>query len=156
MTRGTKQLSRQQLQDALDGHFATLSGSGSAGEATFSVKTKRARLPAVLDLLRQVLREPRLDQNELDLLKNETATGLEQALTEPTSLAQRAAMKKTAPYPSSHPHYVPTVAEEIQMVRAVTQAELQSLYVDLLGASHGELSIVGDFDPFKTQFTHTQ
>ena len=150
MTRGTQNLTRQQLQDALDKNFATLSGSGGSGTATFSIKTKRAQLPVAIDLLRQVLREPKFDATELDLLKNETATGLEQSLTEPTALAQRAALKHTAPYPKGHPHYVPTVKEEIEMVKAVSQAELKSLYEDLLGASHGELSIVGDFDPEAT------
>ena len=150
MTRGTENLTRQQLQDALDENFATLSSSGEAGEATFSIKTKRSQLPVAIDLLRQVLREPTLDATELDLLKNETATGLEQSLTEPTALAQRAALKHTAPYPNGHPHYVPTVAEEIEMVKSVSQAELKSLYSELLGASHGELSIVGDFDPEAT------
>ena len=32
MTRGTAQLTRQLLQDALDSNFATLTGSGSAGD----------------------------------------------------------------------------------------------------------------------------
>ena len=107
MTRGTKDLDRQQLQDELDRNFAQLSGSGSAGEATFSIKTKRANLKLVLELLGEVLRNPTIPKSELDVLKNEVVTSLEQGLTEPTSLAQRAAQKRISPYTKGHPLYAP-------------------------------------------------
>ena len=72
MSRGTKKYTRTQLADKLAELRATLGGSGdrrSAGIAGFSVRATRSSLPQVLDLLRQVLREPTLPQSELDLMK---------------------------------------------------------------------------------------
>ena len=146
MTRGTKDLDRQQLQDELDRNFAQLSGSGSAGEATFSIKTKRANLKLVLELLGEVLRNPTIPKSELDVLKNEVVTSLEQGLTEPTSLAQRAAQKRISPYTKGHPLYAPSIPEEIEMVKAVTIDDIKRLHSEFLNGSNGELSIVGDFD----------
>tara|TARA_R110002072_G_scaffold302978_1_gene490643 strand:- start:57361 stop:60132 length:2772 start_codon:yes stop_codon:yes gene_type:complete len=146
MTRGTMNLDRQQLQDELDRNFAQLSGSGSAGEATFSIKTKRANLKRVLEILGEVLRNPTIPGSELDVLKNEYVTSLEQGSTEPTALAQRAAQKKISPYPKGHPLYAPSIPEEIEMVKAVTIDDIKSLYSEFLNGSNGELSIVGDFD----------
>jgi zinc protease len=146
MTRGTKDLDRQQLQDELDRNFAQLGGSGSAGEATFSIKTKRGNLKRVLELLGEVLRNPTIPESELDVLKNEVVTSLEQGLTEPTSLAQRAAQKRISLYTKGHPLYAPSIPEEIEMVKAVTIDDIKRLYSEFLNGSNGELSIVGDFD----------
>lgn len=146
MTRGTKDLDRQQLQDELDLNFAQLSGSGSAGEATFSIKTKRGNLKRTLELLGEVLRNPTIPESELDVLKNEVVTSLEQGLTEPTSLAQRAAQKRISPYKKGHPLYTPSIPEEIEMVKALTIDDIKRLYSEFLNGSNGELSIVGDFD----------
>lgn len=146
MTRGTKDLDRQQLQDELDRNFAQLSGSGSAGEANFSIKTKRANLERTLELLKDVLRNPTLPESELEVLRNSTVTSLEQASSEPTALAQRAAQKRISPYKPGHPLYAPSIEEEIEMVKAVTVEDINRLYNDFLSGTNGELSIVGDFD----------
>lgn len=150
MTRGTKNFSRQELQDELDRNLAQLSGSGSAGEATFSIKTKRGNLERTLELLGEVLRHPTIPESELDVLRNEVVTSLEQASTEPTALAQRAAQKRISPYKKGHPLYAPSIPEEIEMVNAVTAADVKKLYSEFLNGSNGELSIVGDFDPEAT------
>ena len=73
MLRGTKNLTREQIQDALDKQGAQLSATGDTGSATFSLQTKRANLPAVLDLLRQILREPVFPQSEFDVPGSKTA-----------------------------------------------------------------------------------
>lgn len=146
LTRGTKDLDRQQLQDELDRNFAQLSGRGSAGEVSFSLKTKRANLPRALELLKEVLRNPTLPESELEVLRNSTVTSLEQASSEPTALAQRAAQKRISPYKSGHPLYAPSIQEEIEMVKAVTVEDIKRLYGDFLNSTNGELSIVGDFD----------
>ena len=39
--------------------------------STFTIETKRANLPAVLDILRQILREPSLPGSEFEVMKNE-------------------------------------------------------------------------------------
>lgn len=153
MTRGTKSLSRQELKDELDRNFASLSGSGSAGSATFRIETKRPNLPRVLELLKEVLRSPTLPADELDIMKNEQLTSLEQASTDPQSLASRETQRRISPYPKGHPLYAPTIPEEMDLVRGVTRENLQALYDQFLNGSNGELSIVGDFDPEATLAT---
>ncbi|MFN0055411.1 MAG: M16 family metallopeptidase [Planctomycetales bacterium] len=147
MTRGTKELSRQQIEDELDRLRAELSASGRAGEATFSIQARRQTLPAVLKLLRHVLREPTFPAEELDLLKQSKLPQLEEGLTDPQMLAVRAARRHAAPYPPDDPRYLPTVAEEIEQLQALTPEGVRALYEKFLGGNHGELAIVGDFDP---------
>jgi len=160
MLRGTRHLSRQQLMDELDRLRANLSaGSGqghgarggapaaSAGSASFSLQTTRANLPAVLDLLRQVLREPTLPEEEFEILKRARLAGLEQMRTEPSALAPRTLTRLLSTYSKDDIRYVPTIEEEIERVQAVTLDQVRALYSEYLGSGHGELAIVGDFDP---------
>ncbi|MBW3542442.1 MAG: insulinase family protein [Planctomycetes bacterium] len=150
MRRGTQKLSREKLQDELDKYRAQLSASGDAGTATFSVETKREHFLKVLDLLRQVLREATLPDEELEILRRAQLATLEQQLTNPQALAVNAVRRGLSPYPEGDPRYYPTIPEEIELTQNVSRSEVVKLYENYLGAAHGELVIVGDFDPDET------
>ena len=158
MLRGTKNLNHQQIQDALDKNFARLGGGtggmggrriggASVGTLSYSVQTKRANLPAVLEILRQVLREPTLPENEFAIMKNERLAELEQGRSDPMRQGINHLQRLLSCYPATDVRYVPTIAENIQRIKEVTVEDVRSLYRDYLGASHGELTIVGDFEP---------
>ncbi|HVJ68695.1 MAG TPA: pitrilysin family protein, partial [Caulifigura sp.] len=151
MLRGTKQLSRQQIQDRLDDNKARISGSGSVGEASFTIEATRKTLPTVLDLLRQVLREPTLPVAELETIRNARLGSLSQQLTDPQALAQIAVQKALSPYPATDVRYAPSVAESVERWKSVERDQVVLLHHDFLGGEHGELSIVGDFDLEDTQ-----
>lgn len=147
MTRGTKGLSRQELQDQLDGYKAKLSASGTAGLASFDIETRREYLPAVLGIVKQVLREPTLAESELELIRNQRLSGYEQQLTDPTSLAKVALTQViNAKYARDDVRYSATVEEEIENWKKVSPADVARLYADYLNGTHGEIAIVGDFD----------
>ena len=150
MTKGTKQLTRQQLQDQLDKNRASLGSSGAAGEATFVLQTKRDNLPAVIDLLRQVLREPSFPPAELEVLKQGHRADLEQGLTDPQQLALRAIRRALNPYPAGDARYFPTGKEEISLTDELDVTGIKKLYNDFLGAQAGQLVIVGDFEEEST------
>jgi zinc protease len=147
MRKGTKKLSRQQLNDLLDKNRATLGASGSAGSVTFSIQTKRKNLKTVLEVLRQVMREPTLPESDLDIMKQEQLAFLQKSLADPQALASSAVRRKMDTYPKGDPRYVPSIEEEIEMVKALSRDDVSKLYQEFLGSEHGELTIVGDFDP---------
>lgn len=165
MLHGTRSLSYQQLRDELDRLGATLSagggsaargrgrrgggggGGGQLGALSFSIQAKRDTLPAVLGLLRQVLREPALPEDHFGILKAERLANLEESLTEPSALGPRVLQRELSPYDKSDVRYVPTLEESVARLRAVTHADVTRLYRDFVGAQAGELAIVGDFDP---------
>ncbi len=146
MARGTKQLSRAELQDELDLNRATLNAVGLAGVSVFTIQTKRANLAAVIGLLKQVLREPKLDAAELEVLKNRHLATLEGQRNDPQALASRTMQRLYAPYPPTDVRYVATVDEEIARVKALDAPTLQQLHADFFGGQAVQLSVVGDFD----------
>ncbi len=165
MLRGTKQMSYQQVRDELDKLKATLSSGGggggrggrgrggpstggSLGSVSFSIQAKRDTLPAVLAILRQVLREPILPADQFDVMKRERLAGMEQTRTDPSALATRLIQRQLSPYPKDDVRYVPTIDESIERMQAASRDQVVQLYRDFLSSQAGELSIVGDFDPY--------
>jgi len=147
MARGTERLNRTELQDELDRLRAELRTLGVPGMATFILQTKKDNLPELLGLLRQILRQPALDPVELDLLKQQQRASLQQSLTDPQSLAIRSLVRRMTDYASNDVRYVPTIAEELQRVDALTNQDVSNLYREFLNGTNGQLSVVGDFDP---------
>ncbi|XZE52338.1 M16 family metallopeptidase [Planctomycetaceae bacterium SH139] len=147
MMRGTEQLDFVAWQDAVNRQRAQVSLGGIPGLLQLTVKTQRDSLPAVLDLVQQLLRSPRLDANEFEVIRRQAIAGIEQSLNDPQSLAATNTQRALAPYSETDVRYVPTPREELVRVKAVTAAEVRNVYETLLSAQAGELAVVGDFDP---------
>lgn len=151
MTRGTRQLSRQEIQDQLDKNFATLRTSGDVGKATFLLETKRQNLADVLKLLKQILREPSLPEEEFEILRRESLAQGEQQLTDPQFLAITRVRRTVSPYPKSDVRYIPTIEEDLARYKSVTRDQLVKLHEEYLGNTAGEIALVGDFDVDETE-----
>ncbi|HEV8385504.1 MAG TPA: insulinase family protein, partial [Candidatus Acidoferrales bacterium] len=165
MLRGTKKLSYQQLRDELDRLGATLGsgsggggrrgggrrggggGGGGLGSVGFSIQAKRETLPAVLNILRQVLREPLLPKDQFEIMKRERLAAIEQMKTEPAMLAPRLLQRTLNPYSKDDVRYTPTIEESIERLNSATCEQVVQLYREFLGSQAGELTVVGDFDP---------
>ncbi len=70
--------------------------------------------------------------------------------SEPASLAGNRLSRALSPYPPDDVRYVPTAEESAKRMEAVALAQVIELYQKQLGATEGELAIVGDFDPEPT------
>lgn len=147
LMRGTRRLDYQALQDRLDELRAHIRLTGLTGLLGLSVETKREYLGELVPLLGELLREPRFDAEELELLRGQAITSVEASMAEPNALAGLAVRRALAPFDSNNLRYVPTLAERVELFQRVTIDELKSLHATQLSASNGEVSAVGDFDP---------
>jgi len=147
MARGTEQYDYTELQDELNRLRIEMSMSTTIGVLQASLKTKREYLPEAVALLGDVLRHPRLDANELEVLRRQIITNLQQGTTEPQSLAPRSVRRTLSPYPKDDVRYVMSAEEEIDMYKNVTIEEIRNLHAGFLSNQAGEVSAVGDFDP---------
>ncbi len=151
MLRGTRSLSRQQIQDLLDKNRARITPSGSVGEASFMVEATRSTLPAVLDLLRQI--SPRTHTP-----RGGTGNHSHPARERYDAAAHRSAGPRAGRRPeSAQPlsptdvRYAPSVPESIDRWKALGRDDVVRVYEQFLGGEHGELALVGDFDVAATQ-----
>jgi zinc protease len=147
MLRGTKNLTRQQIDDEFDKNNATVRAQGDVGLAVFTVQTKKANLSAVLNVLKQVLREPTLPEDEFEILRRQQLSNSEEQLTDPQTLAIVRVRRGVSPYPKGDVRHIPTVDEEIEQYQSIMLQQVKKLYIEFLGSQAGELAIVGDFEP---------
>ncbi|MGI8545205.1 MAG: M16 family metallopeptidase [Aridibacter sp.] len=147
LMRGTKNMTRQQIQDELDRLKARVNVSGGATGANASIETTRENLPAVLKLVAEILKEPAFPESEFNLMKEEAITGLESQRSEPGSVISYAMNKQFNRYKKGDPRYAGSLDENIADIKSVTIQQVKDFYKDFYGASNGQLAIVGDFDP---------
>jgi zinc protease len=148
MLRGTKRLTYEQLNDELEKHQIELRPgfADGVGTLTLSMRAKRDRLPAGLDLLRQVLREPSLPEDQLELLKTQRLALLERSRSEPQVLSMIELQRRLRPYGKDDVRFTLTMDERIDRLRGVTISDVRKAYQEFLGGQNAEVSIVGDFD----------
>jgi zinc protease len=166
MLAGTRKHDRQALREELEANGIRISvgqgggfakgrrggggGSSPLGRLTFSVEAKRSTLPTALKLLGEILREPSFPAAEFDTMKRLALANAAMARTEPTALAANSLARALSPYPPGDVRYLPTPEESEKRLQAVTLNDILALYEKQLGATKGELAVVGDFDPEAT------
>jgi zinc protease len=146
LMRGTAKHTRQQLQDEFDRLKARVNVNGWGSGMYLHVETTRENLPAVLTLIAEVLREPAYDSKELEQLRTEMLTGIEQQRSDPGAIASTAFQKALKPYPKGDIRYVDSLDEGLVNVKAVTREQVQRFHRDFFGAQPAQVAAVGDFD----------
>jgi len=146
MTHGTAKHTRQEIDDLLDDCSSALSLSSGTAALSATWQSKRGDLPALLDILAEVLREPSYPEKDFDELRREHRQELEKSLAEPGSLASNSFSRQINPYPKTDIRYVATIQEQIDRLDKTTRADVVRVYKEQLGGQVGELVLVGDFD----------
>jgi len=149
MQRGSKTMTYQEVEDRLTQLRADLSFNSTPGVLQIRVKTKGEFLSDVVDLIGDLVRNPRFEASELEVLRRQILTSIESSLKEPQALAPQAVRRTLAPYDRQDVRYVPTMEEELEMYKNVTIEQIRQFYADFIGGQAGELSVVGDFDDAK-------
>jgi zinc protease len=142
LSRGTHKRSRAELKDALD----RLRAASSVSIDGASVETVRANLAESLAIVAEMLREPSFPESEFEQVKRQALTSIDTQRTDPQSLASLTIARQLNPYPPAHWHYTPTLEERAERLKSVTLEDARRCHREV-GASHGNLVVVGDFDP---------
>ena len=146
LDKGTQKRSRQELQDRLTALKAELSVGGGATSIKVSVKTTREHLPAVVELMGEMLRTPALDAASLEEVRAQALSGLQAQRDEPGAIVSNTLMRHGNPYAADDPRYTPSFAEVEQRLKALTLQQVRDFHARFLGASQAQFSAVGSFD----------
>jgi zinc protease len=146
LDKGTKTLTRQEIEDKLDKLKARVNVYGGVSNANARIETTNENLLEVLDITNDILRNPVFSQEEFEKLIEEELAGLEESLSDPQSLAGNTFSRALSNYPKSDVRYVMTLEEQIAEVKALKLEDIVKFYNDYYGASDATISVVGDFD----------
>jgi zinc protease len=142
MMRGAKGMDRQAIRDKMD----QLRASGGVSLGGGSFQTKRAFVSELLELIAHVYTTATFPANEIELVRKEVITGIEESSKDPESVAFNAIDRHFAPFPKTDYRYVSTPTERVADLKAIKREQVIRHAAEMRGLSSAELSIVGDFD----------
>ena len=146
LMRGAGAYSRAELASLLDRLNTQMSVSGSGQQVLLRFETRRKHLPQVLELVRDVLRQPRFAPDEFARAVQENASGLEAGRKDPNAMARQAVAQAMDVYPRGDVRASQTVDDALTDLRATTLDDVKHFHANFYGADHAELAVVGDFD----------
>ncbi len=151
LMRGTKKKSFQQIKDEFDRlkaevHFGGGSRVPTPGVSVATIKTVREKLPDVLRLVAEVLREPTFAKAEFETLRKEVLSQLEEQLQDPMANGFTTLTQRIFPWPKDDVRHIDTPKEEIELVKRLQVADLANLHRNLWGTSAAQVAVIGDFD----------
>jgi zinc protease len=139
---GTTKYTREQLEDEM----SKLKMEGNVNARGASFQTTRSNLPAAIRLAAHMLREPSFVESEFEQSRKKLLTGLEFQQTDPNGVAGDALNGHFNIYSKDDIRYSPSLRERIEAIKSIKLADVKRAYQQFSGASHGRMSIVGDFD----------
>jgi zinc protease len=151
LDKGSKDKTRQQIQDDLDKLKARVNFSGNTNTVTVNIETTHDNLPGVIKLVADVLKNPVFPSEELDKIKAARITALEAQRSEPTSIAVLELQRYVSPYTQNDPRYVRSIDESEEAVKGLKETDVKNFYKDFYGASNAYITIIGDFDAAKVK-----
>jgi len=146
LNKGTKSMTRQELEDKLVELKASVRIGGGAEGAYAIIETEREQLAAVIDLVSEMMQEPSFPEEEFETLKQEELASLEQNRSEPQAIAITELNRRMSNYDKSDPRYTMNFDEEVAAINALTLDEVKAFYKEFYGATDATVAVVGDFD----------
>ena len=152
LMRGTKNKTRQQIQDETDRLKAQINVFGGVTGVNANVLTLEANLADSLRFVRELLREPSFPEAEFEQVRQQRIAGFESAKSEPVSLASMDLSRHlNARYPRGDPRYPSTIDEDIEEWKNLKLDDVRKFYQQFYGVGEGEIGISGSFDPAQAE-----
>jgi zinc protease len=146
LMRGTRNKTREQIQDESDRLKARISVGGSSTDVDATIEATEANLPGALRLVAEVLREPSFPEKEFEQLKQQRIAAVEANRSEPMFLAQNALQRHLHVFPRGDYRHVSTSEEQIEDLQKVTLDEVRKFYAQFYGASDAKFVVTGQCD----------
>ncbi len=151
LKRGTTTRTKKEITDELDKIKTSISFSSGAGSLNIGINTDKQNLPAALALLEDLLKNPKLDQEEFDKIIMETKAAYETNQNDPQTVASEKLGKLTSNYPPGHPFYASTTDEAIADLSKVKLEDVKNYYKNFYGGNNSVSSFVGEVDKPKVK-----
>jgi len=146
INKGGAGLTRQQINDRFDALRADVSFGASAQVLSVGITTVREHLPATLELVGRLLRDPVYPADALEELRRQSLAGIERSRKEPSALIAQQLARHGNPYPRGDLRYASSFDERVQDLQAVTPERLRAFHRRFVSAASGQFAAVGDMD----------
>jgi zinc protease len=143
LDRGTASMSAALIAETLDSSGTDLGVSCGRDRAAVVSQMLSEKLPMVMEIMAQMVKEPVFPEIEIEKLRGQIVTGLEEAKNDTQQVAVDEAYELI--YPVGHP-YRHKVAGDIESVESVTRKDLAEFYVSHYGPGITTIVLSGDVE----------
>lgn len=143
LLEGTATRTPAELEEAIRQLGATINVSASAESITLFATTLVRNYPAVLELVREILLEPRWDETRFDLVQESTLSRIRQNSANPNAIASTV-FKRLVYGPDNI--LANNISGDEESVTAITIEDLKAYYSNQFSPSVATLHVVGDID----------
>ncbi|PSO78739.1 MAG: peptidase M16 [Cyanobacteria bacterium SW_12_48_29] len=143
LTKGTQQLSAEEIADRVESVGAGLGADAAADYFLLTLKTVSADFSEVLQLLAEIMRSPTFPEAEVELERNFTLQDIRQAQEQPFSVAFDQLRQGMYPH---HPYGVSLIGTE-ETVAGLTRAEMQQYHQTYFRPDNLVISLSGRLSP---------
>ena len=153
MTEGTKNKTPQQLEEAIQQLGASINVFAGMEDIRMSVNTLAKNFQQTVNLVEEILLEPRFDANEFALIKQSVLSTLKQQEGEPNALAQRQFNEQVYGRANIRSR---SILGNAASVGSITLDDLKSYYANNISPNVARILVVGAFDKttITTAFNH--
>lgn len=143
MTQGTKNRTPQELEDAIKLLGATINVSADTEDIRLRVNTLSRNYQATLDLVEEILLEPRWDAKEFELAKQSTISQIRQQEANPNALALNNFNRLIYGKDDIRSK---NILGTVESVNSITMDDLKAFYEKNLSPSVARMHVVGALD----------
>ncbi|MFC0350433.1 M16 family metallopeptidase [Undibacterium danionis] len=140
MTQGTAKKTPQELEEAIQQLGASINVSARTEDVRISVNTLARNYQATIDLVEEILLEPRWDEKEFGLLKQSVISQIRQQEANPNAIASNAYSKLLYGENNIRSRNILGSADSIN---AITLDDLKAYYAKNLSPSVARMHVVG-------------
>lgn len=141
MTKGTQNKTPAEFEYAIDNLGASLSVGAAEDGVYISINTLSKNYAKVMDLVNEMILQPRWDETELALLKQQTLAQIQQQLANPSSIANLQFDRLI--YGEDHIYAYNQLGTQ-HSVNTITMTDLQEYFNRFIAPNVSSFSVVGD------------
>lgn len=143
MTQGTKNKTPQELEEAIQQLGASINVIPGTEEVRIVVNTLARNYQPTLDLVEEILLEPRWDAKEFDLVKQSTISQIRQQEANPNAIAQNSFSQLIYGKDNIRAR---NILGTVESVNAISMDDLKAFYAKNISPSVARMHVVGALD----------
>lgn len=151
LLRGSDQYSLQDITDKsieLDGQ---VTADAKANTLSIDISARKENFTEYFNFVIELLKQPKFEQKEFDLIRTQSLQGLDRPYTEPDVVAGLVLSRLTEQYQAGdlRYHFEPDLAKK--ELEQVSNDQIKALYKQFFAMNHAQITFTGEFDPTAMQ-----
>ncbi|NHB58267.1 insulinase family protein [Acinetobacter sp. 194] len=153
LLRASEQYSLQDIADKSIEASGGASASSSDNGMSIEIVAKTEKFDEFFNFILSVMKNPKFEQSQFDLIKSQSLSSLDRPYTEPGTVSAMALSRLTEIYKPGdlRYHFEPDFAK--QQLKLATNDQVKALYQQFFAMDHASIAVTGDFDAKKMKKT---